>query len=161
MKDPRTGNLVNVVLGEDGTHRIIPLGVKPDIQLTDLGGNYQAIDKNETRGGQSFAKTPTFADRNSAYSNQIAAGNQNLSERRFKLDEQRFAYDQQKPEIKEINGQFVAVYPNGGGAGGGGPRMTPIAGGENLPGDVKLTEAQGNATQFGIRMGDYPHAARP
>lgn len=31
VRDPRDGSLKHVVVGEDGTTRVLPLGVKPDI----------------------------------------------------------------------------------------------------------------------------------
>lgn len=100
MKDPRTGNLVNVILGEDGSHRIVPLGVKPDWTIQDLGGTVKAFDRNEIpQGGQTFGKTPTFADRNSAQSNSIAARNAQLAERRLQLEENSPTYMQTEDGI--------------------------------------------------------------
>lgn len=48
------GRLVNVAVFEDGTSKVLPYGVKPDISLQSLGNRVEAIDKNATQGGQSF-----------------------------------------------------------------------------------------------------------
>lgn len=100
MRDPRTNQLVNVVLGEDGSHRIVPLGVKPDWTIEDMGGTRQAIDRNRLpQQGQTWEKTPTFSDRNSAQANAIAARNAGLAERRLQLDENSPTYMQTEEGI--------------------------------------------------------------
>lgn len=54
MTDPATGKLVNVVTFDNGTTRVLPYGVKPDIALQGLGNKMVAIDKNAAAGGQSW-----------------------------------------------------------------------------------------------------------
>lgn len=54
MRDPGTGKMVNVALFEDGTSRVLPFGVRPDIALQNLGDRTVAIDKNSTEGGQAW-----------------------------------------------------------------------------------------------------------
>lgn len=52
------GKLTNVLIAKDGTTRTLDgMGVKPDIQLQELGGRVQAIDKNAIAGGQVFEKS--------------------------------------------------------------------------------------------------------
>jgi hypothetical protein len=75
------GNLVNYVLDKDGNPKIIAgLGVKPEMTEVDLGGAKQFVDKNRVTPGQTFAKTMTFADRQSAarlaFDKEQASGNQ-------------------------------------------------------------------------------------
>lgn len=56
MRDPGTGKLINVMQFEDGTTKILPYGVRPDIALQSLGNRTVAIDKNMATGGQSWAQ---------------------------------------------------------------------------------------------------------
>lgn len=48
------GKMVNVAVFEDGTTKVLPYGVRPDIALQSLGDQVVAIDKNETPGGAAF-----------------------------------------------------------------------------------------------------------
>ena len=54
MRDPQ-GRMVNVAVFEDGTSKVLPYGVKPEIALQNLGNRVVAIDKNDTGNGASFA----------------------------------------------------------------------------------------------------------
>jgi hypothetical protein len=53
MRDPQ-GRMVNVAVFEDGTSKVLPYGVKPEIALQNLGNRVVAIDKNSTSNGTSF-----------------------------------------------------------------------------------------------------------
>ena len=53
MRDPQ-GRMVNVAVFEDGTSKVLPYGVKPEIALQNLGNRVVAIDKNSTSNGASF-----------------------------------------------------------------------------------------------------------
>jgi hypothetical protein len=53
MKLP-DGQMVNIAVFEDGTTKVLPYGVRPDIALQSLGDKVVAIDKNATPSGQSF-----------------------------------------------------------------------------------------------------------
>lgn len=48
------GEMVNVAVFEDGTTKVLPFGVKPEIALQSLGDQLVAIDKNATPGGTAF-----------------------------------------------------------------------------------------------------------
>lgn len=54
MRTP-DGKLANVALFEDGTTRVLPYGVKPEIVMQALGDKVMAIDKNALPSGASFA----------------------------------------------------------------------------------------------------------
>lgn len=54
MRTP-DGKIVNIAVFEDGTTKVIPYGVRPDIALQNLGDRVVSIDKNELPGGQSFS----------------------------------------------------------------------------------------------------------
>lgn len=53
-RDPRTGQLVNFVLYEDGRTETLPFGVKPHITMQSLGNRVVAIDQNAVSNGQAF-----------------------------------------------------------------------------------------------------------
>ena len=55
VRDPKTGQLVNVLISEDGTQTVMPYGVRPDIQLQSLGDKVVAIDKNAAQSGSAWA----------------------------------------------------------------------------------------------------------
>lgn len=48
------GRMVNVAVFEDGTSKVLPYGVKPEMVLQSLGDRVVALDKNAIPGGQSF-----------------------------------------------------------------------------------------------------------
>jgi hypothetical protein len=48
------GRMVNVAVFEDGTSKVLPYGVKPEIALQNLGNRVVAVDKNSTANGASF-----------------------------------------------------------------------------------------------------------
>lgn len=54
MRGP-DGKLVNVALFEDGTSKILPYGVKPDMVMQQLGDKVVALDKNALSPNASFA----------------------------------------------------------------------------------------------------------
>lgn len=92
---PRTGEVINVMVGKDGTVVPVPFGVKPDISMQDLGDRVQAIDRNAVSGGQSWRKGYTPSDR-------IAAGNLELARRRFDLD-------QSAPQYVQTEDGYIAL----------------------------------------------------
>jgi len=53
MRDP-SGRMVNVAVFEDGTTKVLPFGVKPDVALQSLGNQLVAIDKNTAQDGASW-----------------------------------------------------------------------------------------------------------
>lgn len=95
VKDPNTGRMINVMVSKGGRVVPVPFGVKPDIELRDLGGTVGAIDKNDATNGQMWGKTPTYSDR-------IAAANQNLAERRF-------AMEASSPQYMQTDAGLVAL----------------------------------------------------
>lgn len=58
MRGP-DGQLVNVAVFEDGTTKVLPYGVRPEMVLHDLGGKVAALDKNALPNGATFNKTMT------------------------------------------------------------------------------------------------------
>ena len=154
MKDPRTGKLVQVVMNEDGNYQVLPFGAKPDWAIEDLGGHKGAIDKNEIpAGGQSWQKSPTFADQTAAGNLSVAQQNLGLTRDRLKLDQDRFNLEQNAPQYISTDAGIIALPKR--------PAPGPITGqvvtgqgGQPLgtSGFPKLTEVQGNATQFSARM---------
>lgn len=144
VTDPVTGKTINVLIGEDGTIQPVAYGVKPDIQLQDLGGTVAAIDKNATPGGQTFAKTMTPGE---VASNQVAWANNRLGWANQGTSADRLAFDRQqagKPQFHD--GQWV--YP---------PSMQAPQGTVVSPPGVApkpLTEFQGKSTNYAARMLD-------
>lgn len=57
MRDPASGKVVPVLVSKSGQTKVLPFGAKPDIQLQDTGGGFQAVDKNEIGHGFSMPKT--------------------------------------------------------------------------------------------------------
>jgi hypothetical protein len=53
MRDP-SGRMVNVAVFEDGSSKVLPYGVKPEIALQSLNNRIVAVDMNATQGGQSW-----------------------------------------------------------------------------------------------------------
>jgi hypothetical protein len=72
MVDPATNKLVNVTTFEDGSTRVLPFGVKPDMVSTDTGGKITWQDKNALLPGASIAKTVTPGE---LLSSQTSIGN--------------------------------------------------------------------------------------
>lgn len=97
MRTP-DGKLANVALFEDGTTRVLPYGVKPEMVLQALGDKVMAIDKNSLPSGASFAM-----------------GQSPDSKASNALGYARLNFDMAKPEFHD--GQFVyrptAAAPNG------------------------------------------------
>lgn len=79
MRDPNTGQLVNVLVGEDGSTQVVPFGVKPDMTMQDLGGRVVAVDRNSLGNGQAFNKTQTP---DSVASNAVTMRGQNMTDAR-------------------------------------------------------------------------------
>lgn len=152
MRDPSTNQLVNVLVGEDGTTQAMPYGVRPDIQIEDLGGVKRAIDKNATQGGEVFQKTMTPGE---VASNQVALGNLRVSQGQLGLARERFNAEQNAPQYQVVEGQIYELpkRPQ--------PGAQPVARPVTLPngepvggGNPKLTEFQGKSTTFATRMRD-------
>lgn len=78
MRDSQ-GRMVNVAVFEDGTSKVLPYGVKPEIALQNLGNRVVAIDKNSTSNGASFG-IGTSPD--TVYQGGITMRGQNLSDAR-------------------------------------------------------------------------------
>ena len=136
MKLP-DGQMVNIAVFEDGTTKVLPYGVRPDIALQSLGDKVIAIDKNNVPSGQSFrmgASPDTVMQVGATIRGQdVGAG----------TAANRLAFDKEqggKPQFHD--GSWVSP-PNA-----ANPQGTAI----QVPGFSKpLTEAQGNATAFGMR----------
>ena len=77
------GNPINVALFEDGTSKVLPYGVKPEIALQNLGDRTVAIDKNAAQGGQEWKTGMGPAD-----SQRIAQGWANVG-----ISRDRLAFD--------------------------------------------------------------------
>jgi hypothetical protein len=73
------GRMVNVAVFEDGTSKVLPYGVKPEIALQNLGNRVVAVDKNSTANGASF-NIGTSPD--AVYQGGITMRGQNLSDAR-------------------------------------------------------------------------------
>lgn len=54
MRDPASGQMVNVMIFKDGTTKVAPYGARPDIALQGLGDRMVAVDKNAAQNGQSW-----------------------------------------------------------------------------------------------------------
>ena len=88
MRDPNTGQLVNVALYENGETKVLPFGVKPDIQILGMGDRQQVVDKNAVQGGESFrmGQSP-----DSKASNAVAWANNSISRERLNMDKTKAA----------------------------------------------------------------------
>lgn len=139
VRDPRTGDLVNLLVGEDGVTQVLPFGVKPDISMQDLGGRVVALDKNGLQGGQAWDKTMTPDAR---ASNALGWANHATSK-------ERLAYERSKEGQPQFHDGAWYTRPNAQNPTGAVMRP-PMPEGM----DPKLTEVQGNATQFATRMAD-------
>lgn len=58
MRDAQ-GRMVNVAVFEDGTSKVLPYGVRPDIALQNMGGQTVAIDKNAVQNGNIWQMSAT------------------------------------------------------------------------------------------------------
>lgn len=58
MRGPN-GELVNVAVFEDGTTKVLPYGVKPEMVAQDTGGGITFVDKNSVANGATLRKTNT------------------------------------------------------------------------------------------------------
>lgn len=132
-RDPATGQLVNVITFKDGTQRVSEFGVKPDIQILNLGGRDEVVDKNAVRAGQTFTRTMTPGE---VASNQLGLANFGLSRQRLALDQQQA----NKPIFSAEAGGFVLPPTQQNPRGG---FVQPDALAARGP---KLTEDQGKAT---------------
>jgi hypothetical protein len=142
--DPVTKKLINVQVSKDGTIRPVPFGVKPDIQLENMGGRTLAIDKNATQGGQSWDRTMTPGE---VASNRVAQGN-------LRVAQERLTLDRDAPQYITQDGVTFAVPKR---PQPGAPIIgRPVVGmdGESLGGGPKLTEGQARAMTFAARMVD-------
>jgi|GEM_PF-6249812 len=133
------GKLHNYLVAKDGTIREAGLGVKPDIQIVDLGGKQVVVDKNAATNGQTFNKTMTPGE---VASNGLGWANFGLSKQRLAMEQS----NQNKPQFVEALGGFVGR-PDANNPGG---VFTPLAGAPKI--DKPLTESQANANLFGTRM---------
>lgn len=105
MRDPKTGELVNVIIAKDGSSQVVPFGVKPDIQLENLGGRTLVIDKNRTTAGTSFDRTMTPGE---VASNKVAQGN-------LAVSRERLALDRDAPQYMQTDSGIVALPKRPGG----------------------------------------------
>lgn len=126
------GKLTNYLVSKDGTLREAGVGVKPDMAELDLGGYKRFINKNDVAPGQQFQKSMTPGE---IASNGVAWANHNNT-----------VAQQGKPVWNNEVGAFIsppsAANPNG--------RLTDLAGYARP--DKPLTESQGKATAFAMRM---------
>jgi hypothetical protein len=106
LKDPATGRLINVLIGEDGTAQVLPYGVKPDVHYLDSGGAIQALDNNEVAPGTNFPKSMTPGERSS---NQVALGNLRVSQGNLQLSRDRFNAEQTAPQYMQLDGGLYAL----------------------------------------------------
>lgn len=136
VRDPQTGKLVNVLIGEDGTTTQMNYGVKPDVQLQSLGDRVMSIDKNDLQNGQSFAMGQSPDSR---ASNAVAWANHGLSKQRFQAEQSQAT----KPTFNAETGTFVypptVDNPQG--------RVVPAQGFQK-----PLNDVQSKALLFGSRM---------
>jgi hypothetical protein len=106
MKDPNTGQLVQVLIADDGSTQVLPFGAKPDIQLENLGGVTRAIDRNTTQDGATFQRSMTPGE---TANHQIAAGNLGVARGNLQLSRERFNLDANSPQYMQTEGGIVAL----------------------------------------------------
>jgi len=139
MKDPQTGRLVNVAMYENGETRVLPFGVKPDMQILSLGDRQQAVDKNAITPGATFqmGQSP-----DSKANTDVSWANYNLSRERFNFDKAGGA-DANKPVWNAETNSWMyrpdAQNPTG--------RVVQVAGMPEKP----MTDSQSKANLFGTR----------
>ena len=51
MRDPASGQMVNVMVFKDGSTKVAPYGARPDIVMQNFGDRTEAVDKNATQAG--------------------------------------------------------------------------------------------------------------
>lgn len=145
-RDPKSGQLVNVITYKDGTQKVSEFGVKPDMVEMSLGNRKQWLDKNTVASGQKF---DVGVSPDTVYSGDITKRGQNLQDLRA-------AEAGQTPEYKQdADGNWLAL-PKKIGAG---EKITarPVFGTDGNPlaaAPKPLTESQGKATTFAARMTD-------
>lgn len=103
MRTP-DGQIANVAVFEDGTTKVLPFGVKPEIVMQQLGDRVEAVDKNAVQGGQSF-KMGQSPD--SVASNAVGWANVKNSRERLKLDQAQA--DTAVTYQTDADGNFVAL----------------------------------------------------
>lgn len=142
MRGP-DGQLVNVAVFEDGTTKVLPYGVRPEMVFQDLGGRVAAIDKNAVPSGMTFGKSQTP---DGAASNAVAWANVGNARDRLAFDktQARSAVTYQQ----DADGNFVALPTH---TDGGAVRAAAVAapGGGLQPLQGKgagMTEDQAKAT---------------
>lgn len=106
MKDPRTGNLVQVLISDDGSTQVLPFGAKPDVSLENLGGRTMAIDKNNVRDRETFDRSMTPGE---VASNRVAQGNLGVAQSNLSLARQRLALDENSPQYMNTDAGLVAL----------------------------------------------------
>lgn len=118
----------------------------PDTQFVDLGGRLVAVDKNRVSPGTDFTKTMSPGE---TASNKLGWANYGLTSQRLGLERAKADVDNTKLQfITDNSGKVYAMNPRTGqGALARGPDGQPLT-----KGDKPLTEVQGNATAFGMRM---------
>ena len=83
MQSPDGKGLVNVAIYKDGSHQVMPYGVKPEMVMQDLGGKLVAMNKNALPNGATFDKSMTPGEK---ASNSLGWANNTLSRERLNLD---------------------------------------------------------------------------
>jgi hypothetical protein len=134
------------------------------ISRPGLGGSATVVP------GSEYTKTKTFGDITAEGNLQVAQKNLGVSQSRLNLDRQKFAFEQANPgfELKEgedgtfygVNKRTLQAVPvnvgapaAAGAAPAAGPAgATPVAATPLKGKGTALTESQGNATAFGMRM---------
>jgi len=154
------GMLVNIL---DAKDRLTQTAPKP-IQVKRADGSIIFLDENPN--------SPTFKQEvlpaQAAGMTPYEKGQLGVSQSRLSLEQQKFAFEKANPgyELKEdadgnffgVNKRTLAAFPVT--VGGGVPAATPVVSGAGIPTGVRqltgkgtaLTESQGNAAAYGMRM---------
>lgn len=132
MRSPDGKGLVNVAIYKDGSHQVMPYGVKPEMVMQELGGKVVAVDKNALPNGASFDKTMTPGER---ASNALGWANSNISRERLNMDRSQIDRPQFNAEVGGFISRPTAQNPNG--------QITPLAG---FTPKNNMTEDQAKAT---------------
>lgn len=158
MKSPDGKGLVNVAIYKDGSHQVMPYGVKPEMMMQDLGGKLVAVDKNALPNGTSFDKTMTP---DAVASNKLGWANNSLGRERLNMDRSQIDRPQFNADVGGFISRPTAQNPNG--------QITPLAG---FTPKNNMTEDQAKATgwlaqaRFARKnmldaMSSTPDAAKP